>query len=112
MGELVQTVDALVILMGLHNLREIISWLLENGCEPHRPVALIQSGTRSSQKSVVGTVETIADLAEAEKFQSPTVVVVGEVVKLGRELHWFSEAVVEYRLGFKKARENTAELRV
>jgi len=55
MGELVQSVDTLVILMGLYNLREIISRLLENGCEPHRPVALIQSGTRSSQKSVVGT---------------------------------------------------------
>ena len=111
-GQLVQSVDTLVILMGLHNLREIMNRLLEKGCEPQRPVALIQSGTRPSQKSVVGTVETIADLAEGENFQSPTVVVVGEVVKLGRELHWFSEAVFEYRLGFKKARENTAELRV
>jgi uroporphyrin-III C-methyltransferase len=78
--------DTLVILMGLHGLRGIMSRLLENGCEPQRPVALIQSGTRPSQRSVVGTVETIADLAEAKKFQLPTVIVVGEVVKLGRDL--------------------------
>jgi uroporphyrin-III C-methyltransferase len=110
-GELVQSVDTLVILMGLHNLREIMSRLLEDGCEPQRPVALIQSGTRQSQKSAIGTVETIADLAEREKFQSPTVIVVGEVVKLGRELHWVSEAVFEHRLAFKKVPKNTAETR-
>ena len=63
-------------------------------------------------KELLGTVQTIADLADQAKFQSPTVIVVGEVVRLGRELHWFSEAVVEYRVGFKKARENTAELGV
>jgi siroheme synthase len=73
-------------------------------------VALIQSGTRPSQKRVIGTVETIADLAEGEKLQSPTVVVVGEVVKLGRELHWVSEAVFEQLSAFKKVPENTAEL--
>jgi uroporphyrin-III C-methyltransferase len=109
---LIQSVDTLVILMGLYNLRKIMNRLLEDGCEPQRPVALIQSGTRPSQKSVVGTVETIADLAERGKFRSPTVVVVGEVAKLGRDLHWFSEAGFEHPLGFKKARENTAERRV
>jgi siroheme synthase len=108
---LARSVDTLVILMGLHRLKEIMNRLLEGGCEPQRPVALIQSGTRPSQKSVVGTVATIADLAEAEKFQSPTVVVVGEVVKLGRDLHQFSEAVFEDWLEFKKVPENTAELR-
>jgi uroporphyrin-III C-methyltransferase len=110
-GELVQSVNTLVILMGLHNLREIMNRLLEGGCEPQRPVALIQSGTRPSQRSVVGTVATIADLAEREKFQSPTVIVVGKVAKLGRELHWVSEAGFEHRLEVKKKRVNTAELR-
>jgi uroporphyrin-III C-methyltransferase len=111
-NELARIVDTLVILMGLHNLREIMNRLLAGGCEPQRPVALIQSGTRPSQKSVVGTVTTIADLAEREKFLSPTVVVVGEVVKLGRDLHWFSKAVFEDRLRYNKVSENIVELRV
>jgi uroporphyrin-III C-methyltransferase len=111
-GELVQSVDTLVILMGLHNLREIMNRLLEGGCEPQRPVALIQSGTRPSQRSVVGTVATIADLAEGQKFQSPTVVIAGEVVKLGRDLHLFSKAVFEDRLRYNKVSENIVELRV
>ena len=109
---LARSVDTLVILMGLHSLREIMSRLLEGGCDPQRPVALIQSGTRPSQKSVIGTVATIADLAEGEKFQSPTVIVVGEVVKLGWDLHWFSKAVFEDRLRYNKVSENTLELRV
>jgi siroheme synthase len=98
--------------MGLYGLRGIMSRLLENGCEPQRPVALIQSGTRPLQRSVVGTVETIADLAEAKKFQSPTVIVVGEVVKLGRDLHWFHEAVLERGLDFEKVPEKTPETKI
>lgn len=103
--ELAGSVDTLVILMGLHRLSEIMSRLLEDGCEPQRPVALIQSGTLPSQKSIVGTVKTIADLARRENFQSPTLVVVGEVAKLGRDLHWFNKAVLEDRLGYKKCRK-------
>jgi uroporphyrin-III C-methyltransferase len=108
-SELARSVDTLVILMGVHNLREIMSRLSAGGCESQRPAALIQSGTRPSQKSVVGTVATIADLAETEKFQSPTVIVVGEVVKLGRDLHWFSEAVFQQ---YKKVPEKIVEIRV
>jgi siroheme synthase len=63
--ELASSADTLVILMGLHSLREIMNRLLEAGCEP---VALIQSGTRPSQKSVVGTVATIADRAARANF--------------------------------------------
>jgi siroheme synthase len=96
--------------MGLRNLRKIMNRLLESGCEPQRPVALIHAATRPSQKSLLGTVETIADLAEEAKFRSPTVIVVGEVVRLGRELHWFSQTVIDDRPGITKALENSAEL--
>jgi uroporphyrin-III C-methyltransferase len=108
--ELARNVDTLVILMGLRNLRKIMNRLLEGGCEPQRPVALIHAATRPSQKSLLGTVQTIADLAEQAKFKSPTVIVVGEVVRLGRELHWFSETVIDDRSGIVKVLENSAEL--
>jgi uroporphyrin-III C-methyltransferase len=108
--KLARSVDTLVILMGLRNLRKIMHRLLEGGCEPHRPVALIHCATQPSQKSLLGTVQTIADLADQAKFQSPTVIVVGEVVRLGRELHWVNEAVVDDRSSFIKVLENSAEL--
>ena len=108
--KLAHSVDTLIILMGLHNLREIMQLLLEGGCEPQRPVALIHSATRPSQENLLGTVQTIADLAEQVKFKSPTVIVVGEVVRLGRELHWFNETVIDDRSGIVKVLENSAEL--
>jgi len=111
-GEVARSVDTLVILMGLRNLRKIMNRLLESGCEPQRPVALIHFATRPSQKSLLGSVQTIADLADQAKFQSPTVIVVGEVVRLGRELHWFSETVIDDRSGIMKVLENSVELRI
>jgi len=87
--ELAGGVDTLVILMGLHNLREIMLRLMGGGCPPDRPVALIQSGTRMSQRTLVGSVATVADMAERQEFRSPTVIVVGEVVRLAEGLKWF-----------------------
>lgn len=111
-GELAHSVDTLVILMGLHNLREIMNRLMQGGCEPQRPVALIHAGTRPSQRSVVGTVQTIAALADRRKFQSPTLIIVGEVVRLGRELHWLNKTMFDDRSGIVEVQENSAELRI
>jgi precorrin-4 methylase len=73
---------------------------------------LIHAATRPSQKSLLGTVQTIANLADQAKFQSPTVIVVGEVVRLGRELHWFTETVNDDRSRIVKVLENSVELKI
>jgi uroporphyrin-III C-methyltransferase len=88
--ELLRTVDTLVILMGLKNLRAIMDRLLAEGCSPDRPAALIQSGTLPAQRTAVGTVANIASLAEKGGFGSPAVIVVGDVVKLANRLDWFA----------------------
>ena len=87
--ELLSAVDTIVILMGVHHLDEIMSGLLQSGCDPAKPVALIESGTYATQRTLVGTVAQIAALAQHEKLCSPTVIVLGEVVRLGQELQWF-----------------------
>jgi uroporphyrinogen III methyltransferase/synthase len=101
-GALARSVDTLVILMGLDNLREIMRRLMAGGCECQRPVALIQSGTRVSQRIVTGTVETIAELGERYKFGAPTLIIVGAVVNLGQELHWFSETMLDSEVSLSK----------
>lgn len=73
--------------MGLDNLPTIVAWLLTGGCEPHRPVALIQSGTLGSQTCRIGTGKTITDIAEQSNRRAPTLIIIGEVVKLGQDLH-------------------------
>jgi uroporphyrin-III C-methyltransferase len=50
------------------------------------PVAVIQDGTRPTQRSIVGTVSTITALSAIEKAGSPAIIIVGEVVRFGIEL--------------------------
>jgi uroporphyrin-III C-methyltransferase len=91
-GELARSVDTLVIMMGLRNLPTITGALLAGGCEPDRPAALIQSGTRVNQKTSMGSVATIVNLARMENFRSPTIVVIGQVANFAREIPWFHES--------------------
>jgi uroporphyrin-III C-methyltransferase/precorrin-2 dehydrogenase/sirohydrochlorin ferrochelatase len=88
-ARLARSVDTLVIVMGLQNLADIMDRLLKGGCAPDHPVMLIQSGTLPSQRTLAGTVETIAGLAAGKAFASPVTIVVGNVVRLAEELAWF-----------------------
>lgn len=112
LAELTRSVDTLVILMGRENIADIMNRLLEGGCDPERPVAVIQSGTLSSQKSLMGTVKTIADLVDRGKLGLPAVIIVGNVVKLGRELHWFNDSVGGHGLSLVQLLEKSGELPV
>lgn len=86
---LVESVDTLIILMGRQNLRKIMDRLLASGCDPDRPGALIESGTLVAQSRVVGTVATLADLAEGLPSSGPSLIIIGEVVRFGEDLQWF-----------------------
>ncbi|NLD16527.1 MAG: hydroxymethylbilane synthase [Tissierellia bacterium] len=81
----------LVFLMGLKNLEKISQGLLDNGREKPTPVAVINWGTMSKQKTVVGNLENISKLARNEKLKSPCLIVVGEVVNLRNKLNFFEE---------------------
>lgn len=81
--ELARAVDTLVILMGLGSLRENMSRLMDGGCDPEKPAALIRWGTRPCQETLVGTVGTIANTAERKNFRPPAVIVIGDVVQFG-----------------------------
>jgi uroporphyrinogen III methyltransferase / synthase len=78
----------LVVLMGLKNLREIARTLVAHGRPAHTPAAVVSRGTTVRQKTVTGTLETIADLASAASLVPPAVTVLGEVVKLREKLNW------------------------
>ena len=69
-----------IILMGLKKLPEIMSVFLALG-KSELPVAVIQNGTLPSQRHVVGTVSTIANLVKDEDLGSPGIIVAGDVVR-------------------------------
>lgn len=79
--------ETLVFLMGMGNLPAIIAQLIEQGKDPKTPIALIQWGTYPHQKTVVGTLETIISLST--EMKPPVVMVVGEVVRLRKDINWF-----------------------
>ncbi len=50
---------------------------------------MIRWGTRTTQQTVVGTLDDIVVKAQAARMEPPTVIVVGEVVRLRTQLNWF-----------------------
>lgn len=79
----------LVLLMAMGNLDEIARRLVDHGLSSDTPVAVIQEGTRPSQRTVVGTLGTIANAVRTSGLEAPAIVVVGDVVSLREELRWF-----------------------
>ncbi len=82
--QLAGTPGTLVVFMGLRRLERLAEGLIAAGRDPQTPAAVISKGTRSDERSEFGTLETIA--ARAEALESPALLVVGEVVSVGRRL--------------------------
>jgi uroporphyrin-III C-methyltransferase/precorrin-2 dehydrogenase/sirohydrochlorin ferrochelatase len=82
--------QTLVFYMGLAGLPDICDQLLKHGMSSSTLVAVIQQGTTQSQKVVVGNLDRIADLAVEKEIQAPTIIIIGEVVKLQESLSWFN----------------------
>jgi uroporphyrinogen III methyltransferase/synthase len=79
----------LVVYMGVRQLPLITKRLIEGGRSPAEPAALVQRGTWPGQRAVVGTLATLAELAERERIRAPTVAVFGAVAALRDQLAWF-----------------------
>lgn len=88
---IVKEQQTLVFYMGLAGLPVICEQLLEHGMSAKTPVAIIQQGTTQNQKVVVGDLDKIADLAAQREIQAPTIIIIGEVVRLRKSLSWFNE---------------------
>lgn len=81
--------ETLVFLMGVENLSSIVSELLKMGRDVSTPVALVRWGTWAEQETLVGTLGDIEAKVRELGFESPAVIVVGDVVKLRDKLRWF-----------------------
>jgi uroporphyrinogen III methyltransferase/synthase len=79
----------LVIYMGVTHLAAICRTLLELGKSADTPAAVIESGTLAWQKTVSGTLATIAPAAKQAMVRPPALLVIGSVARLRDELAWF-----------------------
>lgn len=89
-SELVSSSQTLVFYMGLGTLPDIATQLAAHGRSAQTPVAVIERGTTPDQRVVVGNLADIAEKSTAEKMQSPSLIIVGEVVALKERLAWFA----------------------
>jgi uroporphyrin-III C-methyltransferase/precorrin-2 dehydrogenase/sirohydrochlorin ferrochelatase len=81
--------QTIVIYMGLLGLPQLCAKLVEHGLPAATPAAIVQHGTTSAQRVVTGTLESLPALAVAAALRPPTLIIVGEVVKLREKLAWF-----------------------
>jgi len=83
------TNETLVFYMGLNGLPQICSQLMAHGRSADTPMALIEHGTLPDQRVLTATLSTMEALVAAEKPRAPTLLIVGDVVRLHHDLAWF-----------------------
>lgn len=86
---LARTGGTLVLYMGVKSLPRIVSALVAGGMKPDTPAAAVQWGTHPRQRTVTGTIATIAEVIAREGIGAPVITVIGAVVALRTELAWF-----------------------
>jgi uroporphyrinogen III methyltransferase/synthase len=78
----------LVFYMGVRRLPEIAASLIAGGRPGSQPAAVVEAGTLPAQRTVTGTLETIAETVRREGIRPPSITVVGPVAALAGEISW------------------------
>ncbi|WP_024667415.1 siroheme synthase CysG [Pseudomonas syringae] len=91
-SDLVAPAQTLVFYMGLIGLPVICAELIKHGRSADTPAALVQQGTTVNQRVFTGTLANLPQLVAEHEVHAPTLVIIGEVVKLREKLAWFEGA--------------------
>ena len=78
----------IVVYMGLNHLERIAARLIAAGRRPDEAVAIISKATTPEQRVVVATLADAAASAAAAEIEGPTIIVIGDVVRLRETLDW------------------------
>jgi uroporphyrin-III C-methyltransferase len=73
--------------MGVTSLPHLAAGLARHGLSATMPVAIIERGFSSSQRTTTGTIENIVGVCGELGVRSPAVLVIGEVVRLSGHGH-------------------------
>jgi uroporphyrin-III C-methyltransferase / precorrin-2 dehydrogenase / sirohydrochlorin ferrochelatase len=83
-ASLAQLQGTLVLLMAVENIAAIASVLVEHGKPAGTAAAVVQDGSLSSERSLVTTLDRLAEEIVAHGLRPPAAVVIGAVVELAR----------------------------
>ena len=81
----------LVILMGMHHLKELTDRLIGAGMSPSCPAAVVMEGATKRQRWVRAPLEKLAEEAVRAGLKAPSVIVIGETASLHLAPMSFSE---------------------
>jgi len=108
-AKIATSMGTLVFYMGVKNLPKVVQKLIEHGRPKDTPVAVIEWGTMTRQKTVTGTLEDIVDRSKG--IAPPAITIVGEVVALREQLNWFeTRPLFGKRVVVTRSREQAGEL--
>lgn len=92
--------QTLVFYMGFVGLEQICAQLVRHGLGAHTPAALVTRGTLPDQRVLLGDLSSLPALTRSRQIAAPTLLIVGEVVRLHDKLQWYGiERNVEARAG-------------
>ncbi|WP_444994342.1 siroheme synthase CysG [Aliikangiella sp. IMCC44359] len=86
---LAQDNQTLVFYMGLMQSEKISHLLVKNGLAFNTPVAVIEKGTTSEQRVVIGHLNELSEIIKDNSVAAPALIIVGNVVQLASELNWY-----------------------
>lgn len=86
--KLAQSVDTIVIMMGLSRLEIICKNLISGGLDKKTPVAVIQNGTTPKHKMIKGNLSNISQKVQQAKIRPPSIIIIGKVVNLSEVIGW------------------------
>jgi len=86
--------QTLVVYMGLLALPIICRELIGHGMPATTAAAVVQHGTLPTQRVIIGTLANLAERTADARLVAPTLIIIGEVVRLCGTLHWFEPDVI------------------
>lgn len=84
--------QTVVFYMGLHGLPVLCKELVAHGLPDTTPAAIVQQGTTNRQRVLIGTLASLPQQAQEAQLKPPTLIIVGDVVRLHDKLNWFDPA--------------------
>jgi uroporphyrin-III C-methyltransferase len=86
---LANTSDTLVFYMAAKNIADLAELLLRYSRKPLTPMAVIEQATTVHQQLHTTTLKNCAADFAGKQFSSPSLVIIGDVVKLNEQFNWF-----------------------
>ncbi len=92
---LAQPHQTVVFYMGLHGAPALCREMMAHGLPATTPVALVEQGTTPQQRVYTATLDTLLEVIANKQIKPPTLIIVGEVVRLREKLTWMEERYIE-----------------